>query len=67
MSIQLNQAIRALENALYNYACLLIFNSPQKTKFTAEVLQSFVDDFVADEIIHGRIIAEANLKAKLEN
>ena len=65
MSRQLNQAAATLKNALYNYVRVLIFNSPQKTKFTTEVLQSYVVDFVADEVIHGRIIAEANLNKKL--
>lgn len=65
MITQLNQVIAALKNALHNYVWLIIFNSPQKTKFSIEVLQSFVDDFVSDEFIHGRIIAEANLRVKL--
>ena len=66
MSIQLIQSAAALKNVLHNYVRVLIVNSPQKTKFTTEVLQSYVVDFVADEIIHGRIIAEANLNKKLE-
>ena len=66
MNQQLLQATAILKNALYNYGRILIFNSPYKTKFTTEILQSYLVDFVADEIIHGRIIAEVNLNKKLE-
>ena len=66
MNQQLLQATAILKNALYNYGRILIFNSPYKTKFTTEILQSYLVDFVTDEIIHGRIIAEVNLNKKLE-
>jgi hypothetical protein len=64
--IIVNQAQQQLRIALISYGRLLIFNSPYKTKFTNEILQQFLDEFILDELIHGRMDATNNLFRKLE-